>query len=177
MEELKRIKEQLIGQVQAQMSNLPCVDAQELGEVIDMIKDLEEAMYYCTIIEAMEANEEYSTTHYYDDKYSKKYPKTKKTVHHPIEDDIEEWDYYEREYEPILTRDSREGKSPQRRKMYMESKALHKDKTTQLKELDKYIQDLSSDIVEMIEDASDDERAYLEKKISALATKIGQMNG
>lgn len=61
--------------------------------------------------------------------------------------------------------------------MYMESKALHKDKTTQLKELDKYIQDLSSDIVEMIEDASDDERAYLEKKISALATKIGQMNG
>lgn len=177
MEELKRIKEQLIGQVQAQMSNLPCVDAQELGEVIDMIKDLEEAMYYCTIIEAMEANEEYSTTHYYDDKYSKKYPKTKKTVHHPVEDDIEEWDYYEREYEPILTRDSREGKSPQRRKMYMESKALHKDKTTQLKELDKYIQDLSSDIVEMIEDASDDERAYLEKKISALATKIGQMNG
>lgn len=177
MEELKRIKEQLIGQVQAQMSNLPCVDAQELGEVIDMIKDLEEAMYYCTIIEAMEANEEYSTTHYYDDKYSKKYPKIKKTVHHPVEDDIEEWDYYEREYEPILTRDSREGKSPQRRKMYMESKALHKDKTTQLKELDKYIQDLSSDIVEMIEDASDDERAYLEKKISALATKIGQMNG
>lgn len=177
MEELKRIKEQLIGQVQAQMSNLPCVDAQELGEVIDMIKDLEEAMYYCTIIEAMEANEEYSTTHYYDDKYSKKYPKTKRTVHHPIEDDIEEWDYYEREYEPILTRDSREGKSPQRRKMYMESKALHKDKTTQLKELDKYIQDLSSDIVEMIEAASDDERAYLEKKISALATKIGQMNG
>lgn len=177
MEELKRIKEQLIGQVQAQMSNLPCVDAQELGEVIDMIKDLEEAMYYCTIIEAMEANEEYSTTHYYDDKYSKKYPKTKRTVHHPVEDDIEEWDYYEREYEPILTRDSREGKSPQRRKMYMESKALHKDKTTQLKELDKYIQDLSSDIVEMIEDASDDERAYLEKKISALATKIGQMNG
>lgn len=177
MEELKRIKEQLIGQVQAQMSNLPCVDAQELGEVIDMIKDLEEAMYYCTIIEAMEANEEYSTIHYYDDKYSKKYPKTKRTVRYPVEDDVEEWDYYEREYEPMITRDSREGKSPQRRKMYMESKALHKDKTTQLKELDKYIQDLSSDIVEMIEDASDDERAYLEKKISALATKIGQMNG
>lgn len=177
MEELKRIKEQLIGQVQAQMSNLPCVDAQELGEVIDMIKDLEEAMYYCTIIEAMEANEEYSTTHYYNDKYSKKYSKTKRMVHHPVEDDIEEWNYYEREYEPMIMRDSREGKSPQRRKMYMESKALHKDKTTQLKELDKYIQDLSSDIVEMIEDASDDERAYLEKKISALATKIGQMNG
>lgn len=177
MEELKRIKEQLIEQVQAQMSNLPCVDAQELGEVIDMIKDLEEAMYYCTIIEAMEANKEYSTTHYYDDKYSKKYPKTKRTVRYPVEDDVEEWNYYEREYEPMITRDSREGKSPQRRKMYMESKALHKDKTTQLKELDKYIQDLSSDIVEMIEDASDDERAYLEKKISALATKIGQMNG
>ena len=59
MEELKRIKEQLIGQVQAQMSNLPCVDAQELGEVIDMIKDLAEACYYGSIVDAMiESKEE-----------------------------------------------------------------------------------------------------------------------
>jgi hypothetical protein len=29
-----------------------------MGEVIDMIKDLEEAMYYCSIIEAMEKTNE-----------------------------------------------------------------------------------------------------------------------
>jgi hypothetical protein len=36
------------------MDHLECVDAKELGEVIDMIKDVEEAMYYHTIVEAME---------------------------------------------------------------------------------------------------------------------------
>jgi hypothetical protein len=29
------------------------VDTKELGEAIDMIKDLEEAIYYCTVTEAM----------------------------------------------------------------------------------------------------------------------------
>ena len=43
-----------MNQVQAQLCNLQAVDAKELGEVVDMIKDLEETMYYCTIIEAME---------------------------------------------------------------------------------------------------------------------------
>jgi hypothetical protein len=37
------------------------------------------------------------------------------------------------------------------------------------------MQELSQDVVEMIEDASLEEKQYLEKKISALATKIGQM--
>jgi hypothetical protein len=37
------------------------------------------------------------------------------------------------------------------------------------------MQELSTDIVEMIDDASPEEKSYLEKKISALATKIGQM--
>ena len=72
---------------------------------------------------------------------------------------------------------SREGRSGVHRKMYIEAKELHKDKSVQIKELDKYLQELSSDIVEMIEDASNDERSYMEKKIQALASKIGSMNG
>ena len=59
--------------------------------------------------------------------------------------------------------------------MYMEAKEMHKDKATQLKELERYMQELTVDIVDMIEDASIEEKQYLEKKISALATKIGQM--
>lgn len=35
------------------MSNLEQVDAKEMGEVIDIIKDLEEAQYYCAITSAM----------------------------------------------------------------------------------------------------------------------------
>ena len=44
MEQLKMIKENLISQVMSQMSNLQNVDAKEFGEVIDMVKDLEEAI-------------------------------------------------------------------------------------------------------------------------------------
>lgn len=54
MKDLHKMKEMLMAQVQAQMGHLEQVDTKELGEVIDMIKDLSEAIYYCTITEAME---------------------------------------------------------------------------------------------------------------------------
>lgn len=54
MEDLKNLKKTLMACVQAQMGNLAEVDTKELGEAIDMIKDLEEAMYYCSIVKAME---------------------------------------------------------------------------------------------------------------------------
>ena len=54
MERLKSMKDSLVACAQAQMGNLQNVDTKELGEVIDMIKDLEEAIYYCTITKAME---------------------------------------------------------------------------------------------------------------------------
>ena len=57
MEQLKHMKETLISCVQSQMSHLDTVDTEELGDVIDMIKDLEEAIYYCTITKAMEGKE------------------------------------------------------------------------------------------------------------------------
>jgi hypothetical protein len=51
------MKETLTCLVENQMSHLDQVDTKELGEAIDMIKDLEEAIYYCTITEAMEKTE------------------------------------------------------------------------------------------------------------------------
>jgi hypothetical protein len=71
-----------------------------------------------------------------------------------------------------MMRDSREGRSGQSRKMYMESKEMHKDKASQLQELEKYAQELTSDMVEMIQDASPEEKQYLSNRIAALATKI-----
>lgn len=182
MDRFKRLKEQLMCQVECEMANPAAADTHELGEVIDMIKDLEEAGYYCSIIQAMEeASPE--EIHYYTEKYKphNKSKNVKRIYNNDYEDwEDDDWDYMEYPESRTSRRpkhDEREGRSPKQRKMYMESKELHKDKTTQLKELDKYIQELSADIVEMIEDASNDERMYLEKKIAALATKIGQMNG
>jgi hypothetical protein len=70
MERMKNMKETLMGCVQAQMSHLDTVDTKELGEVVDMIKDFSEAIYYCTITEAMEGKEKETQQqhhHYYTD--------------------------------------------------------------------------------------------------------------
>lgn len=58
MEQLKHMEEVLMGCVQAQLSHLDTVDTEELGQAIDMIKDLEQAKYYCSIVKAMEEAEE-----------------------------------------------------------------------------------------------------------------------
>ena len=50
---LKHMKETLMCAVEMQLCDLGEVDTKELGEAIDMIKDLEEALYYCTVTEAM----------------------------------------------------------------------------------------------------------------------------
>lgn len=70
MKQLETMKEQLMACVQSQMGNLQNVDAQELGAAVDMIKDLEEAIYYCTITKAMNEKEEKGAKehHYYTEK-------------------------------------------------------------------------------------------------------------
>ena len=206
MERLKMMKENLMAAVQGQMGNLHNADTKELGEAVDMIKDLSEAIYYCSIVKAMEEkdHEEHKKGQvaYYIE--PKMYPD-----YYPYYRDMDRGNgrmYYDgngggsssnggnnggsssggsgmsgsRGYTemtlPIEMRDRREGRSPRSRKTYMESKEMHHDKATQLKELEKYMQELTQDMVEMIEGASPEEKQYLEKRISSLATKIGQTN-
>ena len=57
MEDLKILKKNLISCVQSQMMNPQEANTEELGEVVDMIKDLSETMYYCSIVDAMEKSE------------------------------------------------------------------------------------------------------------------------
>lgn len=52
---------------------------------------------------------------------------------------------------------------------------MHHGKTKQLQELEKYMKELSNDLVEMIEDASPEEKQYLGNRLSALATKIAKL--
>lgn len=225
MEKLKQMKECLTGIVEGQVyGNVQSVDAKELGEAVDMIKDLAEAIYYCTITEAMEKEEKegksekhgmmYSSTkmmpmyrypydypiEYYDPRYRERsmpmyasdsngrsggssnsnsggnnargggsrgysegnmmYNDGGQMYHYPMD-----WDM------PMHERDPREGKSGQRRKMYMEGKGM-KDKSHQMKELEGYMQELTQDLSEMIQDASPEEKQLLQQKISTLATKI-----
>ena len=54
----------------------------------------------------------------------------------------------------------------------MEGKELHHDKAYQMKELEQYMKELSSDITEMITDATPEEKQLLKQKMETLATKI-----
>lgn len=191
-ERLHHIKDCLLCAIEGQISNLAEVDAAELGEVVDMVKDLEEALYFCTITEAMQGKG--------GGNLEIEYESNKKNGHHQKGDDqmyysdprmynnSGNYNYAENNgrggnsnssrsnySEPMRMMDYREGRSPQSRRMYMEAKETQKDKAMQMRELEKYMQELSSDVVEMIQDSSPEEKQYLEKKISALAAKIGQM--
>ena len=73
---------------------------------------------------------------------------------------------------PIEIRDYREGRSPMTRKTYMERKMHGGGKEVQVQELEKYMHELTNDIMEMLDGASMEEKQMLQKKISALATKI-----
>ena len=190
IENLKTMKDQLMACTQAQLRDISSVDAEELGEAVDMIKDLAEAIYYCTITEAMEKSKEneketVNTVNYYTvpmDAEIEKYPNNYRyidrnnngmmyypggqggsnnymyyptgpngdTTHSGNMDSVgmlgnggRVVNYYT---DPMMMRDPREGRSPMRRRMYMEGKEAHNDPNSQLKELEAYLQELSTDI-------------------------------
>ena len=194
-EALKMMKEQLMSCVQGQLGDISKVDAHELGEAVDMIKDLAEAIYYCTITESMEKSEEnksqgetninYYTTPYYNKMYPdyRDIERTGGYMYYPTGGNGSGMNggnsgnstggrSYYTEMPNIMGRDPREGRSPMRRRMYMEGKEMHNDPNSQLHELEAYLQELSSDITEMIKDASPEERATLHQKMTMLANKI-----
>ena len=159
--DLKSMKEKLVDCTKAQFGNLEAVDTHELGEAIDMIKDLAEAIYYCTITESMEkSGEEKGETNinYYTTPVYRMDP--------------DQRGGYDADMMNEIIRDPREGRSPMRRKMYMESKEMHSDPASQMKELEIYLQELSKDVTEMVRDASPEERNMLRQKMMTLANKI-----
>lgn len=191
MERLELLKERMVSCIEGQMGNLEAVDAKELGEAIDMVKDLEEAMYYCAVVKAMKKRDE-------EEQYTKYYPDRRMPYDYyrdidrgtgKIYDDRQgqmqrgsmnkqpqnwqsEDESYGEDMYPVHIRDTREGKSPMSRKHYMESKEMHQDSKTQMMELEKYLAALSKDVTEMIEDATPEEKQVLRQKMQTLIDKI-----
>lgn len=198
IEKLKSIQECLASAAEAQIYDLENVDAQELGEVIDIIKDIEETIYYCTVTKAMKDSEEHKGEEmmYYTPMYRETRDHNGGQGHDmsrmyysnsndssggrynsgDSNSNRSNSQYSEKEF-PGAFQDMREGRSSRSRRMYMEAKETKQDKATQMRELEHYMQELAQDITEMIEGSSPEERQYLSKKISALATKLTQSNG
>lgn len=212
MEMLKSMKETLMACAQSQMSHLDTVDAKELGEVMDMIKDIEEAIYYCTITESMKKAEEgekngghYNQTIYYSEPgYYRDQDRLHGRMYYPMHGSGTSYNsgrmyadgngssgsmsngssgsnsgrsHFSEHQIPydMVMRDRREGQSPMSRRRYMEAKEMKHDKNTQLQELERYIRELSEDVVEMIKDASPEEKKYLANRISSLAQKVSKL--
>lgn len=211
MERLKRIKEALLSCVEGQLGDLKNVDAEELGEAIDMIKDMEEAMYYHSVVKAMEEqkqdaeamekygkyymqqamqmsdnkmmsyqrdmDKEYGRAYYPDNNSSQSNRGSRNRGDRDNNSDNYEYSggediLYSGRNATLGMRDSREGRSPISRRNYMESKEMHHDTPVKMKELEKYMYELSQDISEMIDGASQEEKAMLQQKLTTLANKI-----
>lgn len=169
-ERLMYMKDCLTRYVEYEMCHLSEVDAEELGEAIDMIKDLEEAIYYCTITEAMQGDKnkeyefEFNNSHSNGKHESERmYYNGRDVMEHKgynLEEKYRNMYEMPRMYmdggnpnayggnssmsnysEPWMNkmRDHREGRSPESRRMYMESREQGHDKTVQLRELEKYM--------------------------------------
>lgn len=192
IDRMKYTKEALMNCVQGQLGDLSSVDTKELGEAIDMIKDLSEAIYYCTITESMEeSKKEKEEMRYYPSEYYRDMDRSYGSMYYSeggnsgsgggsrnysggsrgYSDGNRQSSGESRNY-PIEIRDYREGRSPMTRKNYMERKMHGGGKEAQIYELEKYTQELTKDITEMMEGASPEEKQMMQKKLSVLTNSI-----
>lgn len=202
------LTEKALGELDKGVEN---VNTEEMGEAVDMIKDLCEAEYKAVIVKSMkkadEEEEEYNKEllralkdeygeeggrRYYDEyryKTTGRYaPKGKGTyvgrrgyeeppyMHMYPERDMDR--EYGRMYytEPAATHTSESGYDRAKR-MYTETKEMHKantpeDKEHKMKSLDSYTKELASDITGMVADMSAEEKNLLRTKLSTLVSKI-----
>ena len=211
MKQLKTMKETLMSAVQGQLSNLGQADYRELGAAVDMIKDLSEAIYYCSIVKSMEEAEEEKEAmmKYGGGQQHQQQPQGQSVMY--FQERIKEPYYPERDMdrqngrmyyggggnrgggngsstssggsnsggsrgysEPpyMQNRDSREGRSGERRRNYMEAHQMNTDKSVHMRELENYAHELTNDILEMMQDASPEEKQAMKKKITELANKM-----
>lgn len=177
MENLKKIKEKLETTVLSQLDNgIENVDTKEMEMACDMIKDIADAMYHCTLIEAMNKSE-------YGKDYTEEGPYRFYTPypHQMGNDMMGEMDYSSprmRQGRPTHTTPSRMyytenntgymGKSGDMRRKYFESS----DPTAKMQSLEDYTKTLHEDLSEMVSSASDNEKAMLKNKLQMIAQRL-----
>lgn len=186
MERLKMMKETIMSATQGQLANLSEANCKELAEAMDMIKDLSEAIYYCTVVEAMEKDTE-NQKYYTPNKMMNYGEKTPYWGYNEYYRDMDKGDgvmYYTEPFnhnQPVSSNnypmksdmtDYRQGRSQYSRKNYMEAKEKHKPDDYKMKELEQYMKELSGDITEMIQDSSAQEKEMLKEKLMRLMEKI-----
>ena len=189
------------------------VDTSEMGEVVDMIKDLAEAEYHSIISKTMkkadEEEEEYnkellkSLKAEYSEESDRRFydhyryadgrfaPKGRGTYRRGYEEPpywhMTPERYHDMEYrrdmdkengrmyytEPMYT----ESRYESAKRAYTESKELHKgnepqDKEAKMRELEKYMKEMSDDLLNLMKGMSQEEMNMAKSKLSVLVSKM-----
>lgn len=192
-------------------SGIENIDTAEMGQVVDMMKDLSEAMYYRELTKAMQefdaedvmemldrygdGRKFYDHYRYADGRFA---PKGRGTYRRGYEEppyyhmtpemyrNMEQYRDMDRGSgrmyytEPSMSSDSSshmESRYDMAKRNYTESKELHRgntpdDKEHKMKELEKYMREIGSDIAEVISDASPEEKTLLKQKLQVIMQKI-----
>lgn len=134
----------------------------ELGEVVDMIKDCAEGLYQMSVYNSMKEAEE-------EEKYYQKRRKNEMYYKYPNNSLITI------EKSPYLSDAQRENISHtmgdyDETKYYTETR--HYEHPTKVSELEKYLQELSTDLAEIVKEATPEEKNILKQKIMGLQQKI-----
>lgn len=191
------------------------VNTDEMGKVVDMIKDLSEAEYYSRIAKSMEEYEEDEKEaekfrlHLFEEKYGesdgrrfydhyryangrfapkgsgtyrRNYSPYLNSGYMPEWDDMEQMRDIDRHngrmyYTDSFARERNESRYDKARRMYTESKEVHKantqtDKEQKMKDLENYFKEISEDLTDVISDATAEEKAMLRTKLTGLAGRI-----
>ncbi len=191
------------------------VNTDEMGKVVDMIKDLSEAEYYSRIAKSMEEYEEDEKEaekfrlHLFEEKfgesdgrrfydhyryangrfapkgsgtYRRNYSPYLNSGYMPEWDDMEQMRDVDRHngrmyYTDSFAHERNESRYDKARRMYTESKEVHKantqtDKEQKMKDLENYFKEISEDLTEAISDATAEEKAMVRTKLTGLAGRI-----
>lgn len=191
------------------------VNTDEMGKVVDMIKDLSEAEYYSRIAKSMEEYEEDEKEaekfrlHLFEEKYGesdgrrfydhyryangrfapkgsgtyrRNYSPYLNSGYMPEWDDMEQMRDIDRHngrmyYTDSFAHERNESRYDKARRMYTESKEVHKantqtDKEQKMKDLENYFKEISEDLTEAISDATAEEKAMVRTKLTGLAGRI-----
>lgn len=188
------VKDKALSLVETQMNgNIQDVDAKELGEVADIAKDMAEIMklcseaeYYFKITEAMDKHSNDENMEYIEEYI----PKSKRYYSRPYVYDDDRYDetYRSRMYytdpNARVTHNGKgmrinygdhttmDGRAYVSRRGYMESKNNGADNATLISEIRKWASDTAEDVMEMIKDASPEEKAVLKQHFAQIASKI-----
>lgn len=191
------IKDKALCLVESQLNgDINSVDSKELGEVVDIAKDMaelmkycEEANYYHKVTEAMDDGSDEDKRYYlnkyipeyegkfYTPMYSRqlmtggKYMYTEPSM--PIErmytdNNTTSGNYRNRMYFEEPYHNMHDGKAYMTRRSYMESN----DKSEKSQELDKYMHDLADDLTEMLNSADPNDKAKVKQNLINLTSKI-----